>query len=163
MPLEPRPERPGFDPGYQIPEDAPAAPAWADIVARLAGSRNYWICSTRANGAPHATPVWGLWTDGALWFSSGRGAVKARNLLRDPRVSVHLESGDDVVIFEGRVEAYSHTEAPAETVAAYWAKYGLEAPEPGSMDEVWFRLAPARAFTWDERDFQQSAARWRFE
>jgi nitroimidazol reductase NimA-like FMN-containing flavoprotein (pyridoxamine 5'-phosphate oxidase superfamily) len=35
-------------------------------------------------------PVWGVWLDGRLWFSSGRRSRKARNLEADPRVAISI-------------------------------------------------------------------------
>ena len=43
-----------------------------------------WVCSTRPDGRPHAMPVWALWIDGALWFSTDPSSYKARNLARSP-------------------------------------------------------------------------------
>ena len=134
------------------------APAVERGGALARGSRNYWICTTRRDGRPHASPVWGLWRDGALVFSCSRASVKARNLARDPRVVVHTESGDDVVILEGEAEEIALDDAIA---AEYEAKYGWRVqPDEGS---VWLRLAPASAQTWRERDYPRSAARWVFD
>jgi hypothetical protein len=40
--------------------DAPAdgsALAWNRVVEWLTDARNYWVCTTRADGRPHAMPV----------------------------------------------------------------------------------------------------------
>jgi len=74
---------------------------WSHAEERLARSRSYWICTSRPDGRPHAAPVWGFWHEGALYFGTHQDTRKARNIARNPRVSVHLESGDDVVILEG--------------------------------------------------------------
>ena len=74
---------------------------FAHADERLAKSRNYWICTSRPDGRPHSIPVWGFWLDGALYFGTARATRKARNLAHNPAISVHLESGDDVVILEG--------------------------------------------------------------
>jgi hypothetical protein len=50
------------------------------------------------------SPVWALWLDGRIHFATDAASLKARNLSRDPSCSVHLESGDDVVIADGSVE-----------------------------------------------------------
>jgi hypothetical protein len=68
---------------------------------RLTKSRNYWICTTRRDGCPHSIPAWGFWIDGGLYFGTARSTRKARNLADNPAISIHLESGDDVVILEG--------------------------------------------------------------
>jgi hypothetical protein len=74
---------------------------WSHAEDRLINSRSYWICTARPDGRPHAIPVWGMWVDGALYFGTARDARKAKNIANNPAVSVHLESGDDVVILEG--------------------------------------------------------------
>jgi Pyridoxamine 5'-phosphate oxidase len=71
---------------------------------RLTKSRNYWICTTRPDGRPHSIPVWGFWFEGALYFGTARSTRKSRNLAHNPAISVHLESGDDVVILEGMLK-----------------------------------------------------------
>ena len=51
--------------GYGLggaPADGSALP-WSDVVEWLTAARNYWVCTTRADGRPHAMPVWGLWMD----------------------------------------------------------------------------------------------------
>jgi hypothetical protein len=79
---------------------------WRHAEERLVNSRSYWICTTPPDGRPHSIPVWGMWIEGALYFGTARQARKARNIAHNPAVSVHLESGDDVVILEGKaVEA----------------------------------------------------------
>ena len=70
--------------------------------ASFVRSRSYWICTARPDGRPHSIPVWGMWVDGALYFGTARDARKAKNIAHNPAVSVHLESGDDVVILEGK-------------------------------------------------------------
>jgi nitroimidazol reductase NimA-like FMN-containing flavoprotein (pyridoxamine 5'-phosphate oxidase superfamily) len=140
--------------------------AWAWAEARLAAARNYWIASIAANGAPHARPVWGVWLDGRLYFSSG-SRIRA-NLARRPAVSVNLESGDECVILEGEAAPLDDDALARRVAAAYDAKYhwGLE-PGPGELLEV----RPRVVFGWlcdgSGRDggalFSQTATRWRFE
>ena len=163
MPLTPRLTDPHIHPSYGITAAAEGA-TWPPIAEKLAASRNYWICTTRSDGAPHSKPVWGVWEDG-LWFSTGTKAVTGRNLARDPRVSVHNESGDDVVILEGVVAPRPQSEVPASVLAAYAEKYAPFDPRDGEPDPagVWYYLAPTLAHTWTENDFQNSVGRWEFD
>lgn len=154
---EPTASRPRFPKGYGIAAEAEGMLPWGWAVERLAASRNYWIVTARPDGRPHAMPVWGLWLDGgALWSSSPR-SVKARNLARDPRVVVHLESGDDVVILEGEAEPFALDDRVAD---AYNAKYGYR-PAP-SADGAWYRLSPRVAFAWTEQNYPRTATRFDF-
>lgn len=148
---EPTARRPSF-PGYGIPDDTSGLLAWSWADERLRAAHNYWV----ATAGPHASPIWGLWRDSALLFSCGRESRKARALARDPRIVVHLESGDEVVIVEGVAEPVSATDADID---AYAEKYDFRA-DPG---EGWYRVVPRRAFAWQEATYPNSATRFDFE
>jgi general stress protein 26 len=94
---------------------------------RLERSKNYWICTARPDGRPHAIPVWGFFLDDTVYFGTARSSQKARNLAHNPTVSVHLESGDDVVIVEGaaREVPLSDRETIAKLDAASKTKYKM--------------------------------------
>jgi len=155
-------ERPNF-PGYGIEQGAEGMLDWAWVSERMAASRNYWIGSTRPDGRPHAAPVWGIWLDETLYFGSGPSSVKGRNLRANPAVVVHLESGDDCVIFEGTVEPVVRPDrAWFERFAdAYEAKYGGFRPEYPEGEGT-YRLRPRVAFAWTEKEYPKTATRWRF-
>jgi len=144
-------------PGYGIlpPGEGTGLLPWAWAQERLRASANYWLATTRPDGRAHVMPVWGVWLDGALVFSTDPSAVKARNLGRDPRVVVHLESGDEVVILHARAEP-----VPAEmgdaVIDAYEAKYGIRM----ELGDGWFLVRPHRALAWREADYPQSATRF---
>jgi PPOX class probable F420-dependent enzyme len=150
-------------PSYGVPTDASGAELlpWSWAVEQLVAARNYWICTTRADGRPHAAPVWGLWLDDALWFSTSPESQKGRNLARDPRVLVHLESGDDVVILTGEADRARDGEALERFADAYEAKYDYRV-DVTSGDTPVYVLKPRTAQTWTERDFPRAAVRWVF-
>lgn len=135
---------------------------WAEVDRQLRESRNYWLSTTRADGRPHAMPIWGVWLQDALWFGTGLESVKGHNLAREPRCTVHLESGDDVVIAEGRAERAEDDAA----YAAYSEKYDMPAdaasfealPQVGAL----FRFTPEIVHAWSERAFVESRATFRF-
>jgi hypothetical protein len=143
--------------------------AWADVERRLEAARNFWIVSAGPAG-PHAAPVWGVWLDGALYFSTGRRTVKGRNLAADPRVSVHLESADDVVMFTGAVRDVAGAEEIRRAAIPYAAKYtDSETGQPmdlaaalDSLDGVLYAVRPRTAWAWREADFLESQSRWQF-
>jgi Pyridoxamine 5'-phosphate oxidase len=97
--------------------------SWAQVAERLAAARTYWLGTTAVSGAPHAAPVWGAVTGGTLYLYSERSTVKARNLAIDPRVVVHLESGEDVLIVYGAAEDLGVPADVPSVVAALAAKY----------------------------------------
>ena len=149
---EPRASRASF-PGYGISEDAEGLLPWSWAEARLTASRNYWIVTASPERGPHAMPVWGLWHDGGLVFSSGASSRKARNLAADPRVVVHLESGDEAVILEGGAVQIEPTQ---ELLGEYAAKYQPVDPKIGH----WYFVRPRRAYAFREQDYPQSATRF---
>jgi pyridoxine/pyridoxamine 5'-phosphate oxidase len=157
--LEPRRTRPRFPSGYGIRPDYEGLLPWSWAVERLESVRNYWIVSASPSGVPHAAPVWGLWQDDAVVFSTSGESRKGRNVAARPRVVVHLESGDEVVIVEGRADACSLDDTLA---SAYEAKYAFR-PEPGSPEGLWYRVRPRLAFAWLESDYARTATRFVFD
>ena len=104
QPSKARRARPNM-PRYGVtPDVVDGMLAWDWIDGQLDRARNYWVCSVCADGRPHSVPVWGVWVEGDLYFGGDRQSVKARNIARDNRVALHLDSGDETVIIEGRVE-----------------------------------------------------------
>lgn len=77
---------------------------WAFLVAE---PRPAILSTVRADGRPHAAPIWIDVEDGAIVFNTGEDTVKGRNLARDPRVSIVVQ--DDrppfsYVLVEGTAE-----------------------------------------------------------
>jgi hypothetical protein len=139
---------------------------WDWVTGQLAKSRNYWIATTRKDGRPHVAPVWGLWLKGQVMFSTDSTSLKARNAARNPACTVHLESGDDVVILEGRLEQVTAPSLLKQFVDAYDAKYGIRpevGPEAGPGGGPVFALRHRTVLAWIEKDFPSTATRWEFE
>lgn len=162
MTPEPRPGPFGAPPSYGISREAPGALLpWSKVERWIAESRNYWVATTRPDGRPHAMPLWGVWLESAVWFSTHPESLKGRNIARDPRIVVHLESGDDVAILEG--EAEPHDPASLEAfIDDYERKYGYRI-ETGDRTMGIHRLAPRVVLAWREADFTRSATRWLFD
>jgi hypothetical protein len=156
------PERPGIVESYGIREDEAGLLPWGFVDKRMATSRNYWICTTRPDGRPHAAPVWGVWFEGVLYFGTDSRSRKARNLAANPEVVVHLESGDDCVIFEGVAEEVGDAALRRRVGGAYADKYGLDAVgDAGEDASPLYALRTRVAFAWRESDFPVTATRWR--
>src|SRR5262249_25391100 len=87
---EPIADRPGFPKGYGIDREHRADMlAWDAARQKLIDARNYWVSTTRPDGRPHVTPVWGLWMDEAFYFSTDPQSRKGRNLAAQPAINVH--------------------------------------------------------------------------
>jgi hypothetical protein len=103
--------------------------------------------------------VWGVWIDDSVVFGTNARSRKAQNLERDPRVVVHLESGDECVILEGEVERIEPTE---EIAAAFEPKYDWKPDLATTGGECWYRLRPKLAQAWLETDYPSTATRFDF-
>jgi nitroimidazol reductase NimA-like FMN-containing flavoprotein (pyridoxamine 5'-phosphate oxidase superfamily) len=154
-------------PGYGI---APAQQgsgllAWPAAAEALAAARNYWLATTWVGGGPpHLMPVWAVWHDGALWFSSSLGSRKIRNLSADPRCTVSTENADNPVVVSGRARIVTDLDRIAaflgESNRKYEVSYDLDFLDPTVNATV--RIEPEWAFALKHGDFTGSPTRWRF-
>lgn len=135
---------------------------WEWLSEQMDKARNYWVATTRPDGKPHAMPVWGVWLNEVFYFSTARSSRKGRNLEANPELVVHLESGDNVVIFEGTVEEAFDVAFLARFADAYEIKYQFR-PDTQDLKNVTYALQPHTVYAWLESDFTKSATRWKFD
>ena len=162
-PAEPVADQPRMFGGTLEPTQLP----WRWAEQRLTDTRNYWIATVRSDGRPHTRPVWGVWLDGAFWFSTGSQAD--RNLRARPAITVHLESGSESVILEGAAAEVAERTVLTTVVERYNAKYGWDM-DPDELPGPFWRVQPSVGFGWvsDESGldggaaFHGTATRWRF-
>jgi hypothetical protein len=138
--------------------------AWAAIEAKLEAAPNYWLTTVRPDGRPHARPVDGVWVAGALVFGGSPETRWVRYLQQDPAASVHLPSGDDVVILEGDVELVTDADHPVSLPSrqAQHEKYPQYFPEVPDPQPFWL-LRPRVAYAWTLEGFPNGATRWTFD
>jgi nitroimidazol reductase NimA-like FMN-containing flavoprotein (pyridoxamine 5'-phosphate oxidase superfamily) len=134
---------------------------WTHVRERLARSRNYWICTTRPDGRPHSIPVWGFFFDDVFYFGTGRSTRKARNLAQNPALSIHLDSGDDVVILEGTAKEVAESDTPtlAKLDSASREKYKMPLMTIPN-ETVLYAVRPRVVLAWTEQGFPKDATRW---
>jgi general stress protein 26 len=147
---------------YGISADETGMLEWEWAESRLRESRNYWIVTASPDGQPGAAPVWGIWMNGALLLGVGKVSRKARHLATNPRVIVHLESGDDVVIVEGWAEMETDAARLAPFIAAYTAKYAFT-PDVADPKSLYLRITPSVVLAWLEKDFPATATRFEID
>lgn len=134
---------------------------WSWVSEQLGRSGTYWVVP-RSDEHPHPRPVWGVWLDLTLRLSIG-SPVLARSMVADPVVTVHLDSGTDVVILEGQMVG---TNRSLEAVAAYDVKYdwSYDIDEYGPFTAVAPETVIAwRSAGWAGRDGFQQGGRWTFD
>lgn len=166
VPVGPERSRPLLPADYGVPATEEGMVEWSWAVERLEHARNYWFCTTRPDGRPHAMPAWAVWVADALYFDGSPETRRGRNLARNSAITVHLESGDQVVVLEGdALEAgRPDPDLARRLVVAFEQKYAATDNYHPTVDQ-WDRgglwvLRPKVAFGW--RDFPNSLTRWRF-
>src|SRR5687768_9850962 len=104
---------------------APAT-AWAEAVGLLEEARIYWLATVRPDGRPHVTPLFAVWSEGALCFCTGEGERKAKNLRENARCTVttgcNVVEGLDVVL-EGAAARVRDEEKLGRLAGLWKAKY----------------------------------------
>ena len=140
------------------PEEEGGLLPWTFVSEAMDAARNYWLATTRPDGGPHVAPVWGLWHADCFFFSTGSSSVKAGNLAADPRAVLHLESGDEVVILNGRVAAEEDQDLLKELDQRYQTKYAVSL-----LGGTVYRLELTQALAWREAEFPTTATRWDFD
>jgi PPOX class probable F420-dependent enzyme len=137
---------------------------WAEAERRLTVAHDYWCATVRPDGAPHVMPVWGVWLDGQLWFSSSLRSRKARNLAADPRCTLTTDDALNPVVVEGVAERVTDGARITGFLDAVNAKYhaGLTADFLDPEINGSYAVRPVRAFGLDHDDFTGSPTRWTF-
>jgi hypothetical protein len=90
----------------------------------------FFLATVRPDGRPHAAGVGAVWVDGALYFASGPGTRKSRNLAVNPACSVSVRLRGIDLVLEG--DAHRVTDSSVlERVAAVYRTGGWPASVEG--------------------------------
>jgi len=136
--------------------------AWSWVDRQLAAAGTYWVVG-RADGHPHPRPVWGVWHGQRLHLSVGSPPL-VRAIRQEPAVTVHLESGTDVVIVEGLTAPAAPT--TRDVLDAYNRKYDWDY-QPSQYGEL-TAVEPTKVLAWRTagwagRDSFQETGCWIFD
>ena len=151
--------------------------SWSRVEAELADPddmQTTFLATTGPDGRSHAAGIGALWLDGTLYFTSGPGARKARNLAAGPActLSTKLEGID--LVFEG-VAARVTDAATLETLAAVYREGGWPAQVKDDAFTAPYSAPSAGPPPWQLYRFTfhtvfgvataepYGASRWRFE
>jgi hypothetical protein len=150
---------------------------WARALDQLQDDsvkKTFWLATVRPDGRPHVAGVGALWLDGKLYFTSGAGTRKSRNLTDNPScvVSVALPDLDLVIECTATLVTDSTTlQRAAERYAAQGWPARVEdgvltapysAPSAGPAPWHLYALTPVTAFGVATAE-PYGATRWRFE
>lgn len=108
--------------------DGATATPWAEARAQLETAPVYWLSTVRPDGRPHVTPLLSLWLDDAMYFCTGAGERKAKNLARNAQCVLTtgcnaLNEGLDVVV-EGDAARVTDEATLRRVADGYASKYG---------------------------------------
>jgi len=151
--------------GYGIPKDKKGLLPWSHVAERMTAAQHYWIGTVSLDGQPHATPVDGLWLEDRLYFGGSPQTRRHRNLVANPAVCVHLESGSDVVILRGEAHELRPlaSDLAVQLASASLKKYGygFKPEEFEALGAAVFRFRPRVVLAW--KQFPKDATRWIIE
>ena len=133
--------------GYQ---PMTSAEMWAFLTAPV---RPAVLSTVRADGGPHAAPVWYEPDGASIVFNTGSGTVKGRNMARDPRVTLCVQ--DDrapfsFVVVEGTAQLSDDLDEVRSWAARIGGRYmGAHRAEEyaarnGVPGELLVRVTPTR-------------------
>lgn len=138
----------------------PADAAHAAVLERLGTDVIGWFTTVRADGSPHAVPVWFYWHEGRALVMSEPDTAKVRHVRRGSPALLHLHTradGDGVVVLEGRAEISERSSAEwlPEIGEGYQAKYaaaieayGMPLDAIGEKFSTVIELVPTRLRSW---------------
>ena len=133
-----------------------------EVHAFLTQERVCRVASIGADG-PHVVPMWFVWDAGRLWLNSTFRSQRWRDIERDPRISVVVDTGGEFHELRG-VELSGTAVVASEVPRTAEPRPELAGPErryaekySGVPDFVpdgrhaWLRLTPDKLVSWDFR------------
>lgn len=137
-----------------------------ELAGFLDEQRTVVVATNGLDGWPHLMPLWYTIRDGELWSWTYARSQKVKNLERDDRVTLQVESGEQYDQLRGvMVKANVRLHRDVETVTAFglelFARYGGVAEVAPEVEQMVRAQAPKRvalqfvaatpAVTWDHR------------
>jgi hypothetical protein len=99
-------------------------------VGAPSADQTFFLGTVRPDGRPHAAGIGIAWHDGTVYFTSGPGTRKARNLEANPACTISVRLADIDLVLEG--EAHRVTDpSTLEAVAALYRDGGWPAEVDG--------------------------------
>jgi general stress protein 26 len=99
---------------------------WSEARNLLEKASVYWLATVRPDGRPHVTPLFAVWLQDALYFSTGPTERKAQNMLSNSHCVVttgcNVIDGVDLVI-EGDAVKVSDEAKLQAAATLYASKY----------------------------------------
>ena len=128
-----------------------------EVRGFLEAAHTIMLVSNGVGGFPHPMPMWfALDEEGAIRMTTYRASQKVKNLRRDPRVSLLVESGTAYNALKGAV-LYGHAEVvdDVDSVVDTLVRVGgqgagaSEGMRRQAAKRVMIRVKPERVVSWD--------------
>jgi hypothetical protein len=131
---------------------------------KLGGAGVVLVATVRRDGTPRVSPVEPLFWERDLWLSMGLGSLKARDLMRDPRVLVHsIVTGRDGTDGEYKIRGRALSE-PDPGIQEGYAHEVVErlgwTPQVGKFHLFRVDIEDATFIHWDDATNDQYVTRW---
>jgi PPOX class probable F420-dependent enzyme len=131
----------------------------ADRDAFLAAERTCRVATVGADGRPHVAPLWFVWDGAFLWLHSVVRSQRWADLMRDPRVAVVVDAGEDYgelrgVEITGRAEVVGEVPYPGgdpDVPELSFADKYLGGNFVTDHRHGWLRITPEKVVSWDFR------------
>ena len=132
----------------------------------LEAERVVVVTSNGPRGWPHSMPMWYLLRNGELWVWTYAKSQKVRNLERDDRTTLLVETGVEYTELRGvMIEASAHLQRDPEVVFEFGKELTVrysegissvegdaaEAMRAQAATRVAIRFKPQRVASWDHR------------
>jgi PPOX class probable F420-dependent enzyme len=138
----------------------------AEQAELLDSERVVIVSSLGPRGWPHSMPMWFTVRDGEIWIWTFAKSQKVRNLERDPRATLLIETGTEYTELRGiQIEAEAELIRDTPTVAEFGKDLAIRysdgidsiegdaaaALEAQAVKRVAIRFEAKRTATWDHR------------
>ena len=105
------------------------------------GTKTGHLATVRADGSPHVVPIWFVLDGDDLVFNTANTSVKAKNMMREPRVSISVDLGGDPYPFVTIFGTTALEVLPAEELLPWATRIGGRYMGPERADEFGARNA----------------------
>jgi PPOX class probable F420-dependent enzyme len=133
--------------------------------AFLAEERTVTCATNGRNGFPHLMPLWYVVRDGRIWAWTYGKSQKVKNLERDPRATLQVETGVEYAELRGvmlrcDVEIHRDVDVVVDFAMELVGRYSGSGPEHDAARDAFRAQAPKRValefvererVTWDHR------------
>jgi PPOX class probable F420-dependent enzyme len=136
----------------------------AELAAFLRDQRVVAVATNGPRGWPHVMPLWYVVREGELWGWTYAKSQKARNLERDPRATLQIETGEQYhelrgVMIEAQTMIHRELDVVTDTGAQILTRYGSRSVGDRFTDvvraqaakRVALQFVPQRVASWDHR------------